>query len=167
MTEPVRLGRSLSGPAGTALEVIPVTPLVPEHAATVAAWFLTCPRQSPLWERYVLSVVHLRPMPGVPAPQLVFEGATHELDLLALDPDPDPQANRPETWRFLMPVNYSGQLRLPSDDAARDLLVRAAQAVVDGQLWAEPPLSGQQEPWCSWLAGAASIDTPAAPADEP
>jgi hypothetical protein len=142
-------GRTFTGPAGVAVEVLhewePDDP--PDVQGTVATWFLRVPEQSPGWDRYLLSVVHLRPIDGVRPAVVRVPHATHEVLLLALDPAVDPQPTDVESWRFLRPVNVCEQIELPHDDAARVLLGLAARAVVAGVLWAEPPLSGQLEPW--------------------
>ncbi len=150
----VTLGRTLTGPAGTATEQFVEDP--PAHTATVAAWFLDCPGQSPAWRHYGLSVIHLRPIEGMQSPVINIPGATHEVLLLAFDPQGSPVADDPETWSFLTPINVSEQIQLPSDEKAVKLLEQAARAVVDGILWAEPPLSGQVEPWRTSLIKTAA-----------
>lgn len=150
-------GRTLTGPAGTAVEIILGDPANPDQAATVAAWFLTCPAQSPAWDHYMLAVVHLRDVPGQTRPANIrIPHATHEILVAALDPDAHPTADDTTTWQFLLPINVSEQLELPDDAAAIDLLELAARAVLDGRLWAEPPLSGQVEPWRTALIKTAA-----------
>jgi hypothetical protein len=122
----------------------------------VAAWFLTCPGQSPAWSNFQLSAVHLRAEAGLPAPVVHVKNATHEVLLFALNPDANPVRDDVETWQPMRPLNLAEQIQVPSDQAAAALLELTAQAVVDGLLWAEPPLSGQFEPWRSTLASTAA-----------
>jgi hypothetical protein len=143
------IGRVLSGPAGTAVEV--TQGQTAAWPATVASWFLTCPGQSPAWENYILGVVHLRPIEGAPAPIVTVPHATHEVIVIALDPARQPVATDPSTWRMLTPLNVCEQIQLPDDDAARDLLRLCAEAVVAGVLPAEPAMSGAREPWRTTL----------------
>lgn len=141
-------GDQLEGVAGTATEILVEGPFPrPELAATLASWFLHCPGQSPAWSHYVLSVIHLRPIEGARPAVIRVPGATHEVVLLALDPTLEPQPTDSETWSFLTPVNVMEQVELPGDDQAVTLCRLSAQAVVAGYFWAEPPLSGQVEPW--------------------
>jgi hypothetical protein len=140
-----KTGAELSGPAGTATELLFHRVRGPQQA-TVAAWWLQCPGQSVAWDRFMLAVVHLRPLDGEKA-HIRVPGATHEVLLAALNPERKPRPTRPWTWQYLQPLNVVEQVQLPDDAAAAQLLGQAAQAVVDGVLWAEPPLSGQAEPW--------------------
>lgn len=144
-----RTGDTLTGPAGTAIEILveldDTDP--PDWGATIANYFLTCPGQSIAWPNYLLSCIHLRPIDGVQPAVVKIPHATHEVMLLALNPAAKPTPTDPRSWQHLTPANLMEQVELPDDDAARHLLHDAAQAVVDGILWAEPPLSGQVEPW--------------------
>jgi hypothetical protein len=128
----------------------------PEHEGTIASWLLHCPGQSPAWSEYLLSVIHLRDIPGTPPAHQQWPGATHEVLLTALHPDAHPSPGDPGSWVPLTPVNVCQQIEVPSDDDARDLLRLAAQAVVDGRLPAEPPLAGQVEPWRTVLLKSAA-----------
>lgn len=141
------------GAAGRATEILcELEPTdKPDVSATVAAWFLQCPGQSPAWQHYHLAIIHLRPIPGVKPATIKRQGATHEVMLAAMDPDRVPQPDDIRTWRWLEPLNFVGQLELPSDDDAKVVLEILARGVADGFLWAEPPLSGQREPWESQL----------------
>lgn len=71
--------------------------------------------------------------------------------LFALDSGKSPVPDDMSTWSYLRPINFCGQLELPSDAEAKTVTEILARAVADGLLWAEPPLSGQREPWESQL----------------
>lgn len=152
------LGELLTGPAGTAQRVhIELGRRDPANwSATLASWFLTCPGQSVAWDRYALHAIHLRPVQGGRDAVITVPGATHEVLLVALDPRGRPRPERPRSWQFLRPVNLTEQVQLPDDEAAVDLVRTCAEAVVDGVLWAEPPLSGQLEPWRTMLIQTAA-----------
>jgi len=70
---------------------------------------------------------------------------------MAMDPEKKPEAEKPDTWSYLSPANLSEQIVTRNDAAASRLLDMAATEIVEGRLWAEPMLSGQKEPWRSWL----------------
>jgi hypothetical protein len=154
----IELGDRIAGPAGTAVECryTPAPDDPPAWKAGVASWFLDCPGQSPAWQHYHLGIVHLRQLYGVEQARVTVPGATHEVILFALDPDASPRADDVETWRTLRPINLAEQIQLPSDEAAAQLLRRAAEDVMAGRLWAEPLLAGQVEPWRTVLSVASA-----------
>jgi|SRR2546429_6517914 len=149
----IRLGSYRTGAAGSARELLrdhePSDPK--DWLATIGTWFIDAPNQSPAWRHYVLSAVHLRPIDGVKQAVVKEPGATHEFLLLALDPAKHPDPQDPDTWSFLQPFNLVQQLTLHDDAVAARLLDLCATEVAHGRLWAEPALSGQVEPWRSYL----------------
>lgn len=148
------LGETFEGPAGKAEQITYRLDEDdrPDQAATLASYFLTCPKQSPAWDSYLLSVIHLRDIEGVKPAHKRFPEATHEVLLMALDPDSNPGPLNLESFsHYLTPINLTQQVQLNDDEEAKDVLRMAARAVVDGRLWAEPPLSGQTEPWATVL----------------
>lgn len=150
----VKLGIIFSGPLVTATELIYTLdqsdPL--DWTGSIGTWFIDAPGQSIAWQRYLLSCVHLRPIAGESRPvQLKFPGATHELVMAALDPETKPDPLKPETMRILHPLNLCEQIIVGNDAQASEILALCARCVAEGKLWAEPPLSGQREPWGSFL----------------
>jgi hypothetical protein len=145
----LKTGKVLSAFAGKAIEVLstiePSDP--PDVSATLATWFLDCPGQSPAWRHYVLSVIHLRPIEGVKPAHIRLASATHEVIVCALDPKENPVPDNLKSWNFLRPINVTEQLVLPSDKHVIDISELLVWGVLSGVLWAEPPLSGQREPW--------------------
>lgn len=154
------IGAELDGPAGHATELLASeNTLLADWRATIGVWMLWCPGQSPFWDLYRLSAVHLRPIEGQQyEPKLWYPEATHEIQLVALNPEKCviPVMTDTATWEALIPYNLIEQVTLPDDASAATLLAQAAMAVVDGKVWAEPPLSGQVEPWRGLLQGTAA-----------
>lgn len=110
----------------------------PRAAQTVCQWLITAPIYHPLWSQYALFVVRLDPgVPGFREPYLQFPGATHELCVVALDPDHPATAQAMGApgfaLRFLNPVNHAHQFTA-TDEEMRTLADLAAHAVVDGAL---------------------------------
>jgi hypothetical protein len=132
----------IEGSHGTA-ERIPL-PDVPQAAETVCTWLLTAPHACPLWSQYLLAVVRLRDgVPGFRPPARQFDGATHELVILALDPERGPFAvadmerfQRSGAVPFLTPANIAHQIE-GTDEEAAWLAEMAAAAVVNGWLTPE------------------------------
>lgn len=129
--------------------------------ADIASWLIHAPGQHPFWSWYRLSCVHLRDIEGYDPATLTAPNATHEWLLVALrSPEPSEPAvdpGDPETWGdMLTPHNFVGQYEVDGDDEHADAVAaevtdRAAWAITQGHLWAEPPLSGQTEPWDSTM----------------
>lgn len=121
------------GPNGFAVRM--AIPDTPKAAETVDAWLLTTPAYHPLWSQYMLGVVRLRKgIPGFPDPHYQFEGATHELNVVALNPEGgtyDPATFFDQPIKFLTPVNIAEQFEA-TDDELRKLAWFAAAAVVHG-----------------------------------
>jgi len=151
-------GVTLTGPAGTATEILwrleDTDP--PDWTGMVASWFLTCPGQSPAWNDYLLSIIHLRPIEGVKPAVITVPHATHEVLLFALNPGAYPTVTDPSTWARLTPHNVCEQIQLPDDEAATRLLRKCANGVLHGVLPAEPPLAGAVEPWRTVLIKTAA-----------
>jgi len=149
----IRLGSFRRGVAGTAQELI-VNVDAGDPLAWVSGignWFIEAPNQSPAWQHYLLSGVHLRPIEGVKPAVIAFPGATHEFMMYALAPDRKPEPLDDSTWSFLTPHNLSEQFTARDDATAAKLLELCATSICFGRLWAEPPLSGQVEPWRTYL----------------
>lgn len=135
------MAERIEGPYGIA-EFVPV-PDLPEAAETVCTWLLTAPHAHPLWSQYILGVVRLRDLPGFPPPVLQFDGATHELNVVAMNPEHGTLAvadierfMRTGGWPFLTPVNIAHQIEGNDGEALR-LAEMAATAVVNGWLCPE------------------------------
>jgi hypothetical protein len=104
-------------------------PANPAWTATVVVWLLQIPRVHPAWDCFMLSVVHLREIPGTPPAVKQFPEATHELLLFALDPNVSPiDPTNCADFRRLTPINYVGQVQLDTDDQAITLADRVARA---------------------------------------
>lgn len=156
----INLGTFISGSGGYARELLfELEPTDPKdwHAG-IGTWFIDAPHQSPAWRHYMLSIIHLRDIAGVKPPSIREEGATHEVMILALDPAGKPDPQNQASWVFLSPHNLEEQVTLADDASASKLLGICAQKIVDGTLWAEPALSGQVEPWRSFLRGYSVTD---------
>lgn len=142
-------GRVWTGRAGKATEVIIDKAGTVDETATLAVWFLHAPGQSAAWDKYLMSVIHLRHIDGgTREPVISAPHATHELLVAALDPSMEPVAEQAR-WACLTPLNVMEQFEVPTDADAVRLLELSVRAVLAGWLWVEPPLSGQVEPWRS------------------
>lgn len=124
-------------------------PDVLSGAETVSMWLLTAPQAHPVWTQYVLGCVRLRDLEGWPPPKRQFDGATHEITVVALNPEHGPatvammeEYCHSGRMPYLTPINIAHQIE-GTDEEARILTAYAALGVVHGLLW--PETSGTSE----------------------
>lgn len=117
------------------------------HPAALRAVLLHRPDAHPIWHSYVVSLVHLRPVPDGPPPVLAVPDATHELAIFALSPSSDPDPDELDTLRPLMPANLFHQLRGCSDEVALALFGAFVQALTNGELSPDTDYRRHQLAW--------------------
>lgn len=120
-----------------------------DHEAGLTFWLVQLdPPQHPAWSWYMLSTIHLRPVPGQSkAPTLHYPAATHELLVLALDPEKCPP--QLGALPFLVPPNVTLQVACTDDDLMVDVTREVARAVCAGTL----PVETMGGAPITWLAG--------------
>lgn len=124
----------LTGDLGTARRV--PDGAFADRPAALTLWIITAPAWHPLWSQYSLSVVSLADIPGTPPAIKKFPGATHELLVMALNPDHGPydaHTVRSDTLHHLTPINIAEQFTT-TDTQAQQLATLCVRAVVDGRL---------------------------------
>ncbi len=111
---------------------------VRDHATCVAAWLLHALRAHAFWHWRYMSIVHLRPVKGLPPPRLHFPEATHELQVLSIDPErcpsPDPAIVVVDGAPYLMPPDIIQQVGGLNDEQAIRLAKLCAIACTTGDL---------------------------------
>lgn len=150
MTAPDTTTREHRGPYGRAVR-LDVSD-TPEAAQTVDHWLLTAPAFHPMWSQYLLGCVRLDDLPGWPEPYRKFDGATHEVHVIVLDPDHGPYTPamlHARQGHYLLPINIAEQFEA-TDDEMRQLVWFAARAVVCGALNPETGDAPDQIRYC-WL----------------
>lgn len=134
----------IQGPHGTA-ELMDI-PVLPRAAELVCDWLIEAPDYHPFWVSYCLSVIRLTDgLPGFDAPHHAFEGTTHEMMVVALNPDEGPfNKEKIEGYYengglpFLTPVNVCEQF-VATDEEMRELAYLGARAICLGVMSPEPP----------------------------
>lgn len=146
-----RVGREpdVGGPHGSAWEMAQRTDV--DHAG-VGSWLVHAPGYHLAWSWYAVAACHLRISEGLPPPALAFPSATHELQVLALDPEHEPHPDDPQSMRWLTPPNVVEQFQVASDDDAASLVKSAVVAIVLGSI---SPDSDFRRAWKAWVARAA------------
>lgn len=99
---------------------------------TVASWVIFAPYAHPLWSYYALATISLRDVEGVEPAIIYNEEATHEIMIVALNPDNEPTVN--DFLHYLSPLNYVGQWKEESDESALATTEQTVRDVVNGIL---------------------------------
>lgn len=124
----------------------------PDLDGTVDGWLLHAPGAHPLWAYWTICTIHLRPITGVKAAHTRLPGATHELMVVALNPDvPLPRLDAvgrgQASFSFLTPIDVVEQFIVTDDAQAAQVCELAVRACVDG--FASP-----DQDWRRWWTGA-------------
>ena len=145
-----------SGPFGKAWRIA-LAPIgqrsKPDFDATLDLFLVQRSGAHVCWDHWLVSIVHLRPMAGVRPARINLEGATHELMIVALDPEqplPGLDSTAPG-WRsaWLTPIDVMEQFACPDDAMAHHFLELSIQAIVNGFL------SPDQDDRARWKASIA------------
>lgn len=136
-----------TGPMGSA-ERVPV-PDCPDAAETLDWWLIDAPRWSPplvTFRQWILGIIRLRDgIPGFPPPVRKFDGATHELFVVTVDPDHPTTAEQMNApgyrLRTMQEHNVVEQFEA-TDDEMTEVGELCVRAVIYGHLcpeaWSTP-----------------------------
>ncbi len=115
--------------------------------AAVAVWLVEAPWAHPVWHSYSVSLIHLRPLPGLSEPTRYLALATHELIVSALDPDGDRDRLLAEGCgphcRWLLPANFAAQMVEVSDELASARVRDAVERICRGTLSPDTDFTAQ------------------------
>jgi hypothetical protein len=138
--DPVSAPPIVSGPVGRAwlCDIDAVRRALntkPERDPVLADWVVEAPWAHPAWHSYAVVLVHLRPLPDRQT-MFYLDGATHELWVLALDPNKDRNKiliGRERNY-WLQPINFAAQFIEASDELALTRVRAAVQEICNGVL---------------------------------
>jgi hypothetical protein len=143
---------TFTGPGGSAWEV--AVPDAPGHGQ-VCQWLLFAPTAHPFWNFHVITVAHLLPIEGVKDAHVQFPGASHEMLVLALDPETedaiDP-ADAATQKQWMQPPDAVVQFIVANDEQACAVARFSAQAVTQGLI---APDSDFRQAWEVGVAATA------------
>lgn len=108
----------------------------PDHDATLAMWLLDCPGAHAVWSRWVVSLIHLRPIAGVRPAMKRFPEAMFEMSSAALHPNEPFELDSAGPLPFLHPFDWVVQFHGVTDE----------QAIRVGELVVESCMSGRISP---------------------
>lgn len=120
--------------------------IYPGHVAQLAAWIIEAPDRHPVWHSYLGTLTTLVELEALGPTHKNFPAATHEIIMLALNPEHPYEApilgtdEMAPAWPFhyLTPPNVVAHFVCTSDDIAGQVGNVAAVAVADGRLAIEP-----------------------------
>lgn len=118
----------------------------PDFDGTVDLVIVRQPGSHPCWDHWLISLVHLRQIPGVKPAHLRSPEMTHELQIAALDPgQPLPAVSwHPDVpFHLLRPIDVVEQFAASDDATAAAVLDQVVRVIVEG--WASP-----DQDWRRW-----------------
>lgn len=131
--DPISVAPTIDGPHARAWK-LDLSLQTRAHSG-VAAWLIEAPWAHPFWHSYGLTMIHLRPVPGLGDANIALQGATHELAVYALDPDrPREPIMHGGPTAMMTPCNFAAQIIEASDDAAAERAKRAVDLICQGKL---------------------------------
>jgi hypothetical protein len=108
-----------------------------ENEAMLAHWVIEAPWAHPAWHSYSLCLLHLRPLADKRPTTFYLDDATHEIWLMAMNPDKDRNsliADGITRGHWLSPLNFVAQFIEISDELAFERIRKTVQLVCDGKL---------------------------------
>lgn len=104
----------------------------PPMELNTCAWAVYAPFSHPMWPCVAVACISLRDVPGWPSATINLPGATHEVMVMALDPDKPVCVDQQPS--YLRPTNFAGQFIASSDDEARERIEQAVRDICAGTL---------------------------------
>jgi hypothetical protein len=123
------------GIAGRAWNLSGTSAKTPAQTASIAGWLVNVRGAHPMWEWWMVSVVHLRPIEGAPPAQKKYPTAEYEFMIFSINPEkcpePDP-AKADDGYPHLVPIDVVEQFHGVSDKQAARICEDAVRAIVRG-----------------------------------
>lgn len=111
-----------------------VSVAAPQDLTTLSAYVVSVYGAHPLWNWWLVSAIHLRDVPGMPAAEKEYPEATHEFLILTINPKSCPPDPDNSNYEYLVPVDVQIQFDGIDDDQVRELCQQAVTAIVDGRM---------------------------------
>jgi len=107
----------------------------PAHEATVLGWLINGPGFHPFWSWWLLTVISLRDIPGVPPAKKQYALAEWELMILSLNPEfPPPDPDTLGGMHHLTPPDLVYQFHGVGEDRVHQLAHVAIDAICKGEM---------------------------------
>lgn len=110
-------------------------PEVQTTTSSLLGFLVRCTWAHPFWDRWVISVQHLREMEGQRPALKQFPEAEYELLIVTLDPEHEADPDHPERgYRFMEPVDLVFQFHGLTDRDAARLCRLAVETIAAGRM---------------------------------
>lgn len=103
-----------------------------DEDTTVKGFVVEASWAHPLWKHYNISIISLAEVEGVRSAEIRLPNATHEVFVIALNPDHIPEVDKVN--HILTPINFTGQFIADSDEQAMLILDDTVTDVINGTL---------------------------------
>lgn len=110
---------------------------VPDHTACLGSWLVNVPGAHPWWSHWLVSVIHLRDIPGVKPAFKKYPDAGFEFAIYSINPDKCPQPDPDDIangFPLLTPVDVQEQFHGVSDRDAWRIAQSGIEAMVHGRI---------------------------------
>lgn len=114
--------------------VTPTPACAAKSQACLETWLVHYPGIHPFWSWWAVSVCSLADMPGLPPAQIRLDGASHEVIIVALNPEAgEPNVDDQfDALPWMSPPELCHQVKRLTDDQARRLVGQLCRAFADG-----------------------------------
>jgi hypothetical protein len=127
----------VKGPFGRAW-VLNTKTEVPEHQACLGSWLVRVPGAHPFWEHWLVSIIHLRDIPGVRPAHKRYPEAEFEFGIYSINPErcpePDPDQAVTPGYPLLEPPDVIEQFHGISDRDAFRVAEAGISAILNGRI---------------------------------
>jgi len=106
----------------------------PQDKTTLNAYVLSCYGAHAFWNWWVVSIIHLHDVEGMPAAVKNYPEATHEFLILTINPESCPPDPDNLEVAYLMPPDAALQFDGLTDEQAAKFVDEAVCAIVDGRI---------------------------------
>lgn len=103
----------------------------PDWGATCAGFLVQRPGAHPFWDKWIVSGIHLRDMPGVAPANKKSPEMEHEFVIVTIDPECNPDPDSP-VMKFLTPIDLTYQCAGLTDAQCAAIALLMVEHIVHG-----------------------------------
>lgn len=141
MTNKIRIP-DIKGPVAKVWKI--PDPTIYKEKATLIMYLIESTRFHPVWNHWVISMIHLRDIEGVKPAHKLYSNAEYELMGISINPEecPNPDPSKPEEFRYLRPMDLSIQFNGLTDEQVKVMCTEMMNLVTTGHLSPDQDFEG-------------------------